>query len=493
MPDTFADAPAPEPTVAPPPKRGVAWLAWLVILLAVGFEVLWPRLRPGRAKPRGEDASQRILADVQIRQLVGWAELFGQGNALYAAAKKSLDTGPVSERLRLVVLAGELDGPAEALAQLEQLRVQAEKQRVELTEKQGEVMEALEHLYHDREPKEGQPPKPLFREEDRAVLLRDLGWCGELALTPAGAADTAAREAVIRPARRFALTLAVVVGGGLLLGLVGLVGIVTWFVFFLTGHIRPAMPPPTRHGGVYAESFAVYMVVFLGLSIAHAFLPWRGPELLLNALGMLFSLGAGLVWPVLRGIRWHQVRQELGLTLGRHPLLQPLLGLVGYVLVLPVFGIGILVTLVLISIERRMQLGEHPEEHFAPVEQPSHPIVEWIGSPDLGLLLQVGLLACVLAPLVEETMFRGALYRHLRNASERRLGRVGSFVVSAIIVSFIFAVIHPQGLLAVPALMSLAIGLTVLREWRGSLLPSMMVHGIHNGLTTFVLVQALRS
>jgi membrane protease YdiL (CAAX protease family) len=89
-------------------------------------------------------------------------------------------------------------------------------------------------------------------------------------------------------------------------------------------------------------------------------------------------------------------------------------------------------------------------------------------------------------------MFRGALYRHLRNATERRLGRTGSFLASAAVVSFLFAVIHPQGVLAVPALMGLAVGLTVLREWRGSLLPSMMVHGIHNGLTTFVLVQALR-
>jgi membrane protease YdiL (CAAX protease family) len=205
---------------------------------------------------------------------------------------------------------------------------------------------------------------------------------------------------------------------------------------------------------------------------------------------MLLSLAAGLAWPVLRGVPWRQVRQEIGLTLGRHPLLEPLIGLGGYALILPVFGVGIIISVVLLSLQKRMQLGEHPEENFNPVETPTHPIVEWLGHPDWRLLLQVVILASVLAPLVEEAMFRGVLYRHLRNASAR-LGRHWSFLVSALVVSFIFAVIHPQGALAVPALMALAFGLNILREWRGSLLPSMIVHGVHNGLTTFVLVKAL--
>jgi membrane protease YdiL (CAAX protease family) len=266
---------------------------------------------------------------------------------------------------------------------------------------------------------------------------------------------------------------------------------VAWFVFFLTGNLRPALPPATRHGGIYAEAFAVYMAVFLGLGIGRAFLPRLGPELLVAGAGMLVSLAAGLAWPVLRGIPWRQVRREVGLTLGRHPYLEPVIGLAGYAFVLPVFGIGIIVSYFLIMLERKVQLGEHPEEHFTPVEQPTHPIVEWLEHPDWRLLLQVVLLASVLAPLVEETMFRGVLYRHLRDATAR-LGRAGSFFVSALLVSFIFAVIHPQGALAVPALMALAFGLNILREWRGSLLPSMIVHGIHNGVTTFLLVQAVR-
>jgi len=515
MPETVTNSP-PDPLV--PPKRGVAWLAWVVILLIVGFQFFWPRLRPVRPKAAGEDRVQRVLESVQVRQLVGMAEVLGQRPALYVEAKKALDTGPVADRLRFIVLAGELMGPDEALDQLRQLGEQTAQQGIEMNAGEPAVMAALTRLYWDRGEgdaallavsglavPDGQPWATLgqlaaehgrepasLTEEDRQLLRRDLGWCGELALTPADSPDHAARAAVMAPARRFAWTYLTAIGAALILGLLGLVGLVALAVFFLTGHIRPALPPPTRHGGVYAEAFAVYMLTFLGLGVAHALLPAFLPDLPLTGLGMLVSLAAGLAWPVLRGVPWRQVRQEVGLTLGRHPLREPVIGVGGYALVLPVFGIGVIVTAVLIALQRSWQVGEHPEEHFNPVQTPTHPIVEWLEHPDWRLLLQVVVLASVLAPLVEETMFRGVLYRHLRNATAH-LGRAGSFLVSAVVVSFIFAVIHPQGLLAVPALMSLALGLTVLREWRGSLLPSMMVHGIHNGLTTFVLVQALRS
>ncbi|HKI35412.1 MAG TPA: type II CAAX endopeptidase family protein [Gemmataceae bacterium] len=528
MSDTLADSPPPPEPAAPPlRKRGVAWLAWVVILLVVGFELLWPHVRPARGRAGGQDTARRVLADIQVRQIVGWGELFDNRPLLYVEAKKSMDTGPVADRLRFLVVAGELQGPGEALTQLGQLEEQIKQQGIEPTDEQRAVMEALAHLYRDRTvnealvataavsglvPPEGQPwpalgsvaaaatwtraegghPPPSLTDADRELLRQELGWSGELALTPPDDPDRAARARVIAPARRLAKTFATVLGSGLVLGLFGLIGLIVWFAFFLTGRLRPALPPATRHGGIYAEAFAVYMVVFLGLSVARALLPLVGPEMLVGGLAMLLSLAAGLTWPVLRGIPWAQVREEVGLTLGRHPLLQPVIGLAGYALILPVFGIGAIVSVVLVSVQRSIQLGDRPEEHFSPVETPSHPIVEWLQHPDWRLLLQVTLLACVLAPLVEETMFRGVLYRHLRNATAR-LGRTSSFLISAYLVSLLFAVIHPQGLLAVPALLALAFGLTLLREWRGSLLPSMMVHGIHNGLTTFVLVQALRS
>jgi membrane protease YdiL (CAAX protease family) len=100
------------------------------------------------------------------------------------------------------------------------------------------------------------------------------------------------------------------------------------------------------------------------------------------------------------------------------------------------------------------------------------------------------LLAAVIAPIVEETMFRGVLYRHLREMTGR-LGGALSFFISAVVASFIFAAIHPQGWLGIPPLMGIAIGLSIAREWRGSLIPSMVAHGVNNGLVMAILLVAL--
>jgi membrane protease YdiL (CAAX protease family) len=94
------------------------------------------------------------------------------------------------------------------------------------------------------------------------------------------------------------------------------------------------------------------------------------------------------------------------------------------------------------------------------------------------------------APIVEETMFRGVLYRHLREAT-KGWGTALSILLGVGINATIFAAVHPQGLLAVPALASIGAGLTLAREWRGSLVAPMVAHGFHNGLMLTVVILAL--
>ena len=131
-----------------------------------------------------------------------------------------------------------------------------------------------------------------------------------------------------------------------------------------------------------------------------------------------------------------------------------------------------------------------PIDPFTPAAGPAHPIVFQLAEGGWGLRLQVLLLAAVLAPLVEETMFRGVLYRHLREVSGR-FGRPLSVLISATLNTLIFAGVHPQGWVAVPALMGLAYGFVLLREWRGSLLPAMVAHGLSNGLVMTMLILLL--
>jgi membrane protease YdiL (CAAX protease family) len=81
-------------------------------------------------------------------------------------------------------------------------------------------------------------------------------------------------------------------------------------------------------------------------------------------------------------------------------------------------------------------------------------------------------LVCVFAPVIEETMFRGALFHHFR----RRWG----WLISATAIASIFAIIHPQGWVAFPALYAIAMVLAALREWRGSIIAPMAAHALNN-------------
>jgi membrane protease YdiL (CAAX protease family) len=86
------------------------------------------------------------------------------------------------------------------------------------------------------------------------------------------------------------------------------------------------------------------------------------------------------------------------------------------------------------------------------------------------------------APITEEIMFRGVLFHHLRSR--------WNWLASAAAVSLIFALLHPQGLAAVPALGAIAIVLTYIREWRASLIAPIAAHALNNflALTTALLL-----
>jgi len=195
-----------------------------------------------------------------------------------------------------------------------------------------------------------------------------------------------------------------------------------------------------------------------------------------------------LAWPVLRGVPWRQVREDIGWTSGRWPILEPLFGPAGYAMTLPMLGIGILIMTFFMGLKSALS-PINSDDYFGPVEQPSHPVMEDLLTGNWLRIVQVIVIAAIVAPIVEETMFRGVLYRHLREASAR-WGVTASVVVSGLMVSFVFAEIHPYGWIAVPALMALAFGFTLLREWRGTLIPSMIAHGIHNGVVTVMLILA---
>jgi membrane protease YdiL (CAAX protease family) len=507
-----APLPPPPPEAEPPRRSRWPWvwaaLAWIVILAIMGWGVLakYVLVEPPQAAARDERLGL-VTMRMQARYYVGAHTV--AGSPLYEQAK-ALNTGPVSQRLRFIVLAGELRDPIEARQQLWHLDAALARKGLTYTPEQFATRNRLARLYRDYEGLHFEAPS--LTRQDREQLRQALGWFGELALAPdgrrftervvlppAGVAaagvlvekaqpDPQARAEALAPALRTFWILMAAGGSACLLGVAGLAGLITFLVLVIKGYVRSRFECGVTRGGVYAETFALWLVLFTAIPLLGPLLPREAPRLLLIGVAVLLSLAA-LGWPVLRGIPWRQVRADIGLTAGERPAVEPLCGLTAYGISLPLLGVGLLLTFALTLLERALTGGGSGQE-FEPITGPAHPVVLDVAQGDPWARLQVLLLACVFAPLVEETMFRGVLYRHLREAT-CGLGRGLSFFLSATVVSFLFAVVHPQGLIAVPALMSLAYAFTIAREWRGTLLPAMVAHGVNNGLVMLVVMFAL--
>jgi membrane protease YdiL (CAAX protease family) len=115
---------------------------------------------------------------------------------------------------------------------------------------------------------------------------------------------------------------------------------------------------------------------------------------------------------------------------------------------------------------------------IAPETQSSLKLLLSTGDPlTLGL---IGLGAVIIAPLVEELLFRAYLFRNLRD----RLGSGLAVVISG----FIFAAVHAHPSLLLP-LTGLGIALALLYEWTGSIWVPIIAHAAWN-LMTLITVEA---
>lgn len=493
-----------QPKAAP---RGFALAAWLVIAFFVLAAIVMSRLPAPPTQPSavpGVQIGNKVM-ELQGRLIVAlsqWSS--GKDRTDIIEQANALNVGSVSQRQRFIVLVAELKGPDAAHNVLEELdhmirEEQAQADPIVLTEEEQEVMRALRELYSvERSMSDGAPYVPhveALDQHQRDLLESELGWYGELALAPEGGPDARARADLLRETKVVTVTVISAMGAFALIAFGGFIGLILFIVFVFTGSVRSSVQPVAggRAHGIYAETFAIWMALFIALQMIAGVLGVFIPEhtLIIVFAAFLVSLCA-LVWPVVRGIPWATVRQEVGLHLGRSGAVEPAIGVCGYAMLIPMFILGILMTLFLVTVDAMMRGsfggGQSP---LAEQEAPAHPVFQHVLGPDLWPKIQVLLVAMIAAPIVEEIMFRGVLHRHLRDGT-RSIGAASSIVVSTLIVSFIFAVIHPVPWFAIPALMSLAIGFTLLREWRGTLIAPMVAHGLHNGLVITAVILILR-
>lgn len=490
-------------------------LAWIVIALMclLTFLIHTIDLRKPATKPaaRDEDAINAMLFELQAKYIVAASELPGSRDSLFDGVERSFDTGDLAQRQRFIVVAGELGGPAEALRQLDELDAliadeQARRQddKPLFTPDQHRVQMALREHYQSlaehasteqAQPDQSQAAQPhdaaatsSLSESEQSFLLDQLRWFGRLALVAGQPAKSKEREEVLGPARLLLwFVIALAVAGGLAL-CAGFTGLVLMVVFALLGKLRTRLQPAGEHHGLYAETFAVWMVLFLALQVAAGAVSGLAPRFALAVVFVAFmSSLAALAWPVLRGLPWAQVKRDIGWVGGQSSATELAIGAGSYFMALPVLAIGLLVTLLLLFVQQSLTPAG---PLFEPPSGPAHPIVEQLLGPNWFPKIMVLALGAIAAPIVEETMFRGVLYGHLRGGT-CAWGFAISVIFSVTVNSFIFAFIHPQGWVAIPALMSLAIAFSLAREWRGSILPAMVMHGMSNSLVLTMLITAL--
>ena len=185
---------------------------------------------------------------------------------------------------------------------------------------------------------------------------------------------------------------------------------------------------------------------------------------------MLFRSHAALSWARCRGLSWRELREAAGLRFEGGAWRLAWMSGVSYLCALPCMGAGIALGMLLADM-----LGGRSFQDV------THPVQEMLPGASLDVKLALFALASVAAPIVEETAFRGLLYGHVRQQGAR-WPRALSIAFAMLFSATVFAAIHPQGVLAVPALAGVSLGFCITREWSGSVVPGMVAHGLHNGV-----------
>jgi membrane protease YdiL (CAAX protease family) len=228
------------------------------------------------------------------------------------------------------------------------------------------------------------------------------------------------------------------------------------------GRLRSKLVMPAAPGDSLLEAFALYLAGLIALpALARSLSPGLETAAALYTFPIVLL---ALFWPRIRGAKGKDVRKAIGWHRGEGVMREMGAGIVGYIAGLPLLALALIPVLLL-----SRSAGSVP----------SHPIVNEISSDPVSLAIVMAL-ACLWAPVVEETFFRGTLFGFLR--------RRWHWSVAGVASGLLFAMMHPQGWMAVPLLGTIGFTLSTIREWRGSIIASMTAHALNNGMVLLLTI-----
>ena len=371
-----------------------------------------------------------------------------------------------ADRVRLAITQWELDQPDEAQTTLDELAEGLEPDATILPD-----IEIVSNLMAGEQP---------TTDIEREGFITRHGWFADLAL----AHDDKPRHDELLAGGGLMIAIFAVIGLGVVAALlVGLVLLVIGLVRMSTGKMPRRFTPPEPGGSVYIEMLPVFIASFLVLQIVSGVLLFALGEAsgLVATLAMQWLLLGVIAWPLVRGVPWSRVRQDLGLVAPNGVLREMGAGVLFYVASLPIyFLVAAIVAFLFFMLElfKSMMRSGGP-----PPAPPSNPMVDLIGSASPLVLVMFALLAIVWAPIMEELIFRGGVFRHLRSKLH--------WIPAALIVALFFGMMHQYHPLQLIPVMTLGFIFAVMREWRGSVIASITAHFIHNLVVFTILAVVL--
>lgn len=481
----------PTPAAPPPPdpgSRGAAVLAWLVLLVVLPLVIVIQQLQAHdviEADPAKISAPAGDSVEVSARMGTRMAYKMPAAAPSFQTQVDQAAETPL-QRFRAAITAGELDGPEEAAHRLGDVIYDLEQDdrndydpddendQARKTQLLADA-ETLRPYYRDIAADAG--TVPALDESTYQGLEERHGFFAELARIarlPKGSEERKALlDGALVPFGIMALMMAAM-GGAVLVGL-GL-GI-TALVLIAGKRVPITMDRPAAGGSVYLETAVLFVVCFALLQLAQvvAAMISKDAAMVAGAVALPAQWLLLLVplWPLARGVSWSQIRDDLGLRAPRGVMTEVFMGAVGYLALLPILLAGIGVMLVLLLLQ----------ESFFPSETeglaPANPMLEMVRGLDPVLMVLFFTLATIWAPLCEELVFRGALFRHMR----ARL----AMPLAAVFSALVFGMMHGYaGVQLIPVII-IGFNFALIRAWRGSLYGCIAGHALNNAVVLSLL------
>jgi membrane protease YdiL (CAAX protease family) len=446
-----------------------------------------PRNTPVQPGPFGDP---NALMQGYLDQMAGWSSddfWGGPPSAKNLPRKHKDDHLSAADRLRATILAGESMPPEET-----EWRLKDVESDLDPKSPLRDDVRVIRTLAEDGN-------AASISEADKEGLTKRHGWFARIALTRGDSSAQIRQDAihaggiatVLLLGFAIVFSLAVIAGVALLItgGIMWILRGKAWWAMRRPDPATewPADPsgePETawagRTGrGLWLETVATFLLAFMVLGLTgRAIVSWthHAPWTMWITLIGQWAIALVIFWPVVRGMPWSRWRADIGWNPGRGVFREILAGIAGYLAGLPLY-----LAWAFVCIRGFAAVGMFGHSHApSPKDNKVFDIIEG-GSPFA--LVMLYLLATVWAPIVEESIFRGALFRQLR--------RRWLVVPAAIVTGAVFAVAHPYPTFGLFIVGGLGFWFAIIRTWRGTLIASATAHALHNAVALGLIMSLL--